>query len=400
MPEVVFNGKFNRVRGFALLCGFSSFVFTFIRIRPNRIAPAIDYHSWKVLGTEELLLYIAPLLLIISLEVLNIRRGVKDGVWKALVLILAAVYGFSIHFVVFYRVSLRLLEGSSSYSRASMGFGSWIWLFFCYVIVSTSLKSINSRKIKLLILVIVILVLFILGQAGVFETLGIVAEAKGKLGKFLFELRNHLKLSFTAVFLACIFGIPFGIVAYRRKLLEKPVFFFVNTVQTLPSLALFGLLIAPLAALSRLYPFLRELGIRGIGTWPALIALFLYALLPITRNTYTGLKIISGSVRESASGMGMRRSQIFFLVELPIAVPVVLSGVRISAVQAIGNTAVAALIGAGGFGVFLFQGLGQAAPDLILLGTFPIIFLALVVDNIMDFLVIVSAGRWYRIDKR
>lgn len=131
MPQVVFNGKFKRVRGFALLCGFSLFVFTFIRIRQSRIAPAIDYHSWKALGTEELLLCIAPLLVIIGMEVLNIRRGVKDGVWKALVLILAAVYGFSIHFVVFYRVSLRVLEGSSSYSRASMGFGSWIWLFFC-----------------------------------------------------------------------------------------------------------------------------------------------------------------------------------------------------------------------------------------------------------------------------
>ncbi|HUX12686.1 MAG TPA: ABC transporter permease, partial [Spirochaetia bacterium] len=161
----------------------------------------------------------------------------------------------------------------------------------------------------------------------------------------------------------------------------------VNGIQTIPSLALFGIMIAPLAWLSREFPVLRQLGIQGIGNAPALIALTLYALLPITRNTYTSLSIIDRAVTDAATGMGMGRLQLLRFVEVPLSLPIILGGIRISAVQAVGNTAVAALIGAGGLGAFVFQGLGQAAPDLILLGVFPIILLAVLVDRLMKFLV-------------
>lgn len=152
-------------------------------------------------------------------------------------------------------------------------------------------------------------------------------------------------------------------------------------------------MIAPLAILSQRYPLLRELGIKGVGGAPAIIALTLYALLPITRNTYTSLAILDPSVIESARGMGMSRVQVLFNIEIPLSIPVVLGGVRISLVQAIGNTTVAALIGAGGFGVFVFQGLGQAVPDLILLGALPVIALAIAVDKIFELLVRVVTPR-------
>jgi osmoprotectant transport system permease protein len=165
------------------------------------------------------------------------------------------------------------------------------------------------------------------------------------------------------------------------------VFVVVNGIQTIPSLALFGIMIAPLAILSRTFPVLRELGIQGIGNAPAIIAITLYALLPIVRNTYTSLSIIDRSVVDAGTGMGMGKFEMLRFVEVPLSLPIILGGIRISAVQAVGNTAVAALIGAGGLGAFVFQGLGQAAPDLILLGVFPIIVLAVAVDRIMKFLV-------------
>jgi osmoprotectant transport system permease protein len=141
-------------------------------------------------------------------------------------------------------------------------------------------------------------------------------------------------------------------------------------IQTVPSIALFGLLLAPLAAL----------GLGGVGPAPALIALTLYALLPIARNTEAAIRGVDPALTEAASGMGMTPRQIFWRVELPLGFPVFLAGVRIVMVQAIGLAAVAALIGAGGLGTFVFQGIGQYAVDLVLLGAVPTIVLALAAD--------------------
>jgi len=134
-------------------------------------------------------------------------------------------------------------------------------------------------------------------------------------------------------------------------------------------------------------PALRELGIRGIGTTPALIALIIYSLLPIVRNTFVSLGQVDLAVVDAGSGMGMTRYQVFRRLEMPLAAPLVLEGVRIAAVQAVGLAAVAALIGAGGLGQLVLQGIGQAASDLIILGALPIIGLALVVDILMRTLV-------------
>jgi osmoprotectant transport system permease protein len=147
---------------------------------------------------------------------------------------------------------------------------------------------------------------------------------------------------------------------------------------------MFGLLIPPLSFLAANVLFFREAGLRGIGQTPAIIALSLYALLPIVQNTYTGLKQVDKGVLDAAEGMGMSNVQKFFSVELPIAFPMILTGIRTSLVQITGNTTMAALIGAGGLGVFIFQGLGQGAMDLVLLGALPIIILAIILDSIMN----------------
>ena len=130
-------------------------------------------------------------------------------------------------------------------------------------------------------------------------------------------------------------------------------------LQTIPSLAVFGLLIAPLSALSSALPFLQDLGIRGIGWAPALLALIAYSLLPMVRNTFVAITEVPESLADAARGMGMNEHQVFYQLKLPLALPVMIEGVRITTIQAIGLTAVAALIGAGGFGGFIFQGLGR-----------------------------------------
>jgi osmoprotectant transport system permease protein len=152
----------------------------------------------------------------------------------------------------------------------------------------------------------------------------------------------------------------------------------------MPSLALFGILIPVLAAVTLRFPALADLGIKGIGAAPAIIALTVYSLLPVARNTYTGFASVDPAAIEAGTGMGMTSAQLLLRIEIPIASPVILNGIRVALVQAIGLTAVAALIGAGGLGVFIFQGLGQAANDLILLGAIPTIFIAVVVDSMMS----------------
>jgi osmoprotectant transport system permease protein len=128
---------------------------------------------------------------------------------------------------------------------------------------------------------------------------------------------------------------------------------------------------------------LAALGIAGVGVTPAVIALVLYSLLPVVRNTAEGLDAVSAAAFEAARGIGMTRAQIFRYVELPLALPVFLSGLRIATVQAVGLVAVAALIGAGGLGAIMFQGLFADALDLVLLGAIPIILLALAADALL-----------------
>jgi osmoprotectant transport system permease protein len=150
-----------------------------------------------------------------------------------------------------------------------------------------------------------------------------------------------------------------------------------------PSIALFGLLIGPLSGLASAVPALGALGIGGVGPAPAIIALVLYALLPIARNTLAGLASVPAAAIDAGRGMGMTPRQLFWHVEMPLALPVLLAGLRIVMVQTIGLTVVAALIGAGGLGTFVFDGLGQYATDLVLLGALPAILLALGFDFLL-----------------
>jgi len=172
----------------------------------------------------------------------------------------------------------------------------------------------------------------------------------------------------------------------KRPRLEGPVFAILNTLQTIPSIALFGLLIVPLSALAAAVPWLGAFGIAGVGVAPAIIALVLYALLPAVRNTVAGLQSVDSSAIDAGRGMGMSSSQILWQVGLPLSLPILLGGLRIVTVQAIGLAVVAALIGAGGLGTFVFEGLGQYAVDLVLLGALPAILLALAADFVLQIL--------------
>jgi len=188
--------------------------------------------------------------------------------------------------------------------------------------------------------------------------------------ELLLLVRQHIVLVFVAILVAVIIGVPVGILLTRRRALRGPVLGIANVMQTIPSLALFGFLI-PL-------PF-----IGGIGTRTALVALVLYSLLPIIRNTVTGILNVDPNVREAAVAMGMTGGQVLRQVELPLAMGVIVTGIRVATVIAVGVTTIAAAVGAGGLGVYIFRGLRQYDNNLLLAGAVSAALLALAADFLL-----------------
>lgn len=197
-----------------------------------------------------------------------------------------------------------------------------------------------------------------------------------KFGSFLYERREqmlsltleHIQLTIFAVIMAIIVGVPLGILITRYKKLSAPVIGFANIIQAVPSLALLGFLIPVL----------------GIGSKPAILMVFLYSLLPIIKNTLTGLDNINPDVIEAAKGMGMTNGQILRIIQIPLALPIIMSGIRISAVTAVGLMTIAAFIGAGGLGYMVFSGVQTVNNNMILAGAIPACLLALLMDFIVE----------------
>jgi osmoprotectant transport system permease protein len=179
---------------------------------------------------------------------------------------------------------------------------------------------------------------------------------------------EHLMLVVTAMIIAIAIGVPLGILLTRRARWRRPVLGLANILQTIPSLALFGFLI-PLPL------------IGGIGPRTAIVALVAYALLPILRNTLAGILGVDAAVRESAVAMGMTASQILREVELPLAARTILAGIRVATVTTIGTATIAAAIGGGGLGVFIFRGVASVDTVQILAGAVPAALIALLSDG-------------------
>jgi osmoprotectant transport system permease protein len=185
--------------------------------------------------------------------------------------------------------------------------------------------------------------------------------------EILLRSGEHLFLVFVAILVATAIGLPLGILITRKPGLSQTVLTFANIVQTIPSLAMFGFLIS--------VPLLG-----GIGKVPAMVALMLYSLLPIIRNTYTGITNVDPAVREAGRGMGMTDWQLLVQVEIPLALGVILAGIRVATVISVGIATIAAAIGAGGLGVFIFRGISMVNNDLILAGAVPAALMALLAD--------------------
>jgi osmoprotectant transport system permease protein len=378
----------NSVAVTGSIIGLFSLPFGWLTLKTSRLAAGTSLPLWEVFGWSVvaviIILWLACLAL--SLTERNKWRSITAGIAANVILILTFIFaGLE---------ASRLTATGPEFARVSLSTGVWITVAAVYVLVFSVRQNLqNDRVWQNVISWAGLAAIVTLLLTGWLNNISVVVEFLGRESRFQQEMVKHILLFGGSVTAGTLIGIPLGIWAARSRRAEKPIFYFANITQTIPSLALFGLLIAPLSALSFAFPALRELGIRGVGVAPALIALIVYSLLPIVRNTFVGLRQLDPAVIDAGLGMGMSRPQVFRRLEVPLAAPLILEGVRTASVQAVGLAAVAALIGAGGLGWFIFQGLGQAAPDLIILGAIPIIVLALVVDAVMRTVVRVSTPK-------
>lgn len=367
--RVVIAGSSLILGGLALL--------PFLVVRATRISPPAGLPVFEVVGP-------VPLLIIIALVTASFFSAFqKDGpvrtagsAWLSRILVVLILWQAGLS-------SSRLMVPDLPFARVSLGSGAWLSLLGAFMIMSSCRNAARKDKVLVVFCWGFYAALLFLLMSGELDSLSFMVEFSNRSARFWRELSRHITLSLSAVTIGLMLGFPLGVTAFRRPRVRNLITSAANTLQTIPSLAMFGLMIAPLAWAARSFPFLASAGVGGTGWTPALVALTVYSLLPIIRNTIAAFSMIDPSITDSGMGIGMSRGQLFFRVELPVATPVILTGVRISGVQAIGNTAVAALIGAGGLGQFIFQGLGEAAPDLILLGAIPTVILALAADGIL-----------------
>ncbi|HEX4615194.1 MAG TPA: ABC transporter permease [Stellaceae bacterium] len=288
-----------------------------------------------------------------------------------------------------------LSQSASPASRISLGPAFWVLAACAALAVGDALQRLGAGIIAQLVTVAGIASgMLLMAASGTFDALSLAKEYEIHRLVFADAMARHMTLVGASVGTAAAIGFPLGVATARHPGLQSPVFAVLNILQTIPSIALFGLLIVPLSALVAAVPGFSAYGIGGIGVTPAIIALVLYALLPVVRSTSVGLIGVDSAAIEAGRGMGMSPVQIFREIELPLALPVLLAGLRIVTVQAIGLAVVAALIGAGGLGTFVFEGLGQYAVDLVLLGALPAIFLALGADFILQILTAVLRRRF------
>jgi len=358
--------------------GLASLLFAWLTLKPNRLLSGTGLELWNSAGWDDTVIILVLWSVCLGLSFAGNKRlhAFVLGVLANVILIYT--------FVLAGHTAGNLLQTAPQFARISLGAGFWLTIAAAYILIHASRRRLQDVRIWQGFITWSALIAFVVMLlAGCFDDLAIMQEYNARSDRFEQEFFQHIRLFVQPVAIGTIIGVLLGIWAARSRIAEHPIFFTTNIVQTIPGLALLGLLLPILSALADDYPILEDWGIRGVGPAPAIIALTIYSLLPIVRNTFVALRQVDPAVINAGVGMGMSRFQVFYSIEVPLSAPLVLEGIRIAAIVAVGLAILAALIGGGGLGFFVMEGFNQGASDLILVGAIPIVVLAFVVDAAM-----------------
>jgi len=374
------RGAIDRLGALLTLGGVAALSFLpFVVFKANRILP----------GDARSLLQILPMWAVLAFyTIMVLVAATALGVVSARIRLAVALIGVAALALTIGATGDALTPVGNKVVRVSPGTGFWILLLCMGLMATDAITRLRPGPgIRVLFLALFAAVAGAAFASGILDHLSVMREYEVNASRFALEARHHVLMALGSVAAAIIVAVPAGILCHRVPRLRGGTLGTLNLIQTIPSIALFGILMVPLGALAAAAPFVTELGIRGIGAAPAVLALFLYSLLPVVANTIVGLGRVSPATVDAARGMGLTNWQILTDIELVLAFPVILTGIRIVLVQNIGLVTVAALIGAGGFGVFVFQGINQTAIDLVLLGALPTVALAFSCAVLLDALV-------------
>lgn len=374
----------NRVLAVLVLAGLAAALgVPFLTHAPNRLVSGTGISLAQLVKDTagrptDIWLVLLPALLLVAAVFMRPAHRTQTAVYVAATLLLTGLAALAAHHAT------QLADQSGAIARTSLGAAFWLLAAFNWLAATDAMQRLALRPgWRLMGAGAVIVPLGLMLAGGAFKDLSLLKEYANRQDVFSAALGQHVQIVLASLLPALLIGVPLGLASNRSLSLRAPLFAVLNVIQTVPSIALFALLMAPLALLAASVPVLAQLGIKGIGLAPAVIALTLYALLPVARSTAAGLSQVPAPVIEAAQGMGLTSRQVFWRVELPLALPVFLSGLRVATVQTIGMAVVAALIGAGGFGAIVFQGLLSGALDLVLLGVLPVVAMAVAVDSLL-----------------
>ncbi|MDN5568835.1 MAG: ABC transporter permease [Paracoccus sp. (in: a-proteobacteria)] len=369
--------RFDRPGLLFALIGLAGLVAPLVQFKPNRIVPGegLPLFSALPLGAA----------LTVALAVALVAGCLR---WSAVLRLVMAMAGVAAILLALGAAATHLTPQGNTLARVAPASGFWLSLLAFALMLADAITRLRPRvMVRWLFLAGAVALTALLLASGSLDGVSVMREYAARQDIFAREAAAHLLLAFGSLGLALLVGLPLGVAIYQVRSSRRPVLSVLNILQTIPSLALFGIMIPIFGWIAANVPGAAQAGVAGIGLFPALVALFLYSLLPVGSNTLTGLAGVRPATQEAAVGLGLTRLQVLGWVLVPLALPVLLAAIRIVLVQNIGLAVIAGLIGGGGFGTFVFQGLNQTAMDLVLLGALPTIALALVAGMALDLLV-------------
>ena len=378
MPLSFFQ-RFNPVLALyvALAIG-AAFGLPFLRLAPNRLLTGEPVYLENVLLPYPSQLSVSLMLALfalLSIAVWQPRQRITQAfIFLAMSASLAGMWVLAGHF------ASNAVQAENPFSRTALGVGFWTLGAVTWMIALDAIDRFHLTTLPRLLLQSALLLPLLLSlNEG--QDLSIAQEYANQSDIFGPAILRHLQIVLLAVTPALVIGLLLAWRMTKKQSLRQALFPVLSVIQTIPSIALFGLLMAPLAWAAVQLPALGRAGISGVGIAPAVLALFMYALLPIVRSALAGLEQVPADAVNAARAMGMSARQLLWQVELPLAFPVLLIGVRTAVVQTTGLAAVSALVGAGGLGQIMFDGLFSAANELVILGVIPIVLLAILADT-------------------
>jgi osmoprotectant transport system permease protein len=363
---------------YLLLALGAAYGLPFVRVAPNRLVsgePVFLGDALLHLNGQVIVPLLLALFTLLSVAVLQPRKRITEVlVFLAMAAALACLWLLAGH------IANNAIETQNSFARTALGAGFWALGALAWLIGIDAAARLQLATLPRLLLQIALLLPLLLSlNQGL--NLSIAQEYANHSDVFGPAILRHLQIVMLAVAPALVIGLLLAWRMSKNRELRQAIFPVLNVLQTIPSIALFGLLMAPLAWIALQWPALSRAGIGGVGIAPAVLALLMYALLPIARSALAGLEQVPAEAVYAARAMGMSSRQILWEVELPLALPALLIGLRTAVVQTTGLAAVCALVGAGGLGQIMFDGLFSAANELVILGVIPIVLLAMLADT-------------------